>query len=259
MKARAILASLAVAIAGCQTAIESGLPETEANRALIALDQHGIHAAKEVEGASGEEATYAVLVAPDDVAAALAVLRAEDLPSDPEPGLHEVFGEGSLVPTETEERARLTAALGGELARSIEAIDGVLDARVHVALAERSEMLLDETPERPRASVLIRYRAGSAPHDAGQIRQLVAGAIQGMDPADVAVIAVATPEAPTSSTHLTSIGPIAVARGSASMLKIVLGAMLATNVLLALGLGVVIARRRRTAEAIDATAAKPGG
>src|SRR5690606_28919827 len=108
---------------------------------------------------------YRVLVASDEVAAALSVLRAEELPRAPEPGLHDVFGRASLVPTATEERARLTAALGGELARSVESIDGVLDARVHVALPDASELPLDVAPPRPRASVLVRHRP--APDRAG--------------------------------------------------------------------------------------------
>lgn len=241
----AVLIALAIGACGCQAAIESGLPEAQANRVLVALDQHGIHGVKEAERSSGDRATYSVVVAPDDVAAALAVLRAEDLPSEPEPGLQEMFGEGSLVPTATEERARLTAALGGELARSIEAIDGVLDARVHLALADRSDVLLDDAPERPRASVLIRHRGATAPYSDEQIRRLVAGAIQGMDPSDVAIVAVAASEIATSTPHLTSIGPIAVSRGSATTLKLILGSMLAMNVLLAMGLVLALVRRQR--------------
>lgn len=241
----AVVIALAIGACGCQAAIESGLPEAQANRVLVALDQHGIHGVKEPERAAGERATYSVVVAPEDVAAALAVLRAEDLPSEPEPGLQEMFGEGSLVPTATEERARLTAALGGELARSIEAIDGVLDARVHVALADRSDVLLDDAPDRPRAAVLIRHRGAQPPYSDDAIRRLVAGAIQGMDPADVAIVGVAAPELVPSAPHLTSIGPIAVSRGSATTLKLILGSMLATNLLLAMGLVLALLRRRR--------------
>jgi type III secretion protein J len=252
-----IALGVALAIGGCRAAIESGLPEGEANRALVALDRHGIHAVKEAEAAAGDEPTYTVLVAGEDVAAALEVLHAEDVPSRPEPGLHEVFGEGSLVPTATEERARLTAALGGELARTIEAIDGVLDARVHVALPDDGGRLLDDAPSRPRASVLVRWRGEHQPYDDAAIRQLVAGAIQGMEAADVAIVGVRAPEAAESTTHLTSIGPIAVARGSATALKATFGTLLGTNVVLAIALAMVFARRRRAAEKQDS--AKEGG
>ena len=85
----------------------------------------------------------------------------------------------------------------------------------------------------------------TAPYSEDQIRRLVAGAIQGMDPADVAIVGVVAPEVVASAPHLTSVGPIAVSRGSASTLKLILGSMLGMNVLLALGLVLALVRRRR--------------
>lgn len=257
-RASVLALTLALGLAGCRAAIESGLPEAQANEVLVALDRQGIHGVKELEpGASSS--SYRVLVASDEVAAALAVLRAEELPRAPDPGLHEVFGGASLVPTATEERARLTAALGGELARSIESIDGVLDARVHVALPDASELPLDAPPPRPRASVLVRHRAApdrEAPDEAA-IRRLVAGAIQGMALEDVAVVAVAAREAPPARAALASLGPIAVARGSIGMLRALLGTLLGTNVVLALLLVFVLVRRRRAA-VVGAAPESPG-
>jgi type III secretion protein J len=255
---RALLAiALVVELAGCQAAIESGLDEAQANRVIVALDEHGIHGAKEPDARSGRERTYSVLVATDDVAPALAALRAEQLPAEPDPGIADVFAEPSLVPTETEERARLTAALGGELARSIESLEGVLDARVHLALPERAVIQLDEERARPRASVLIRHRGAPPPEDA--VRRLIAGGVQDLDPDDVAIVAVPAAEAAESAPRLASIGPIAVARGSAPALRLVLGAMLATNVVLALLLALVVTRRRRAAGAETRTNANAGG
>jgi type III secretion protein J len=242
---------LAVAVEGCRTAIESGLSEEEANRVLVALDRHGIHAVKEAEAGGGEEAKYAIRVASDDVATALAVLRAENLPDRPEPGLREIFGQPSLVPTATEERARLSAALSGELARSIEAIEGVLDARVHVALPERDSALLDAPPPRPRASVLVRYRGTRPPYDEMAVRMLVAGAVQDLDPADVAVVGVAAPEPPTSASQLTSFGPIAVTRSSVPALRLVLATSLGFNVLLVVGVVWLVVRHRRAARSAE--------
>jgi type III secretion protein J len=236
---------LAVAPSGCRVAIESGMSEEQANRVIVALDRSGIRAVKSVESGAGGGASYAVWVANEDVATALAVLRAEGLPAHPEPGLSEIFGEPSLVPTATEERARLSAALGGELARSIETIDGVLDARVHIALPESGGALLDAPRPRPRASVLVRHRAGRPPSDENAIRALVAGAVPDLDPNDVAVIAVATPEATVEGAHLTSLGPIAVTRGSAPLLRWILGASLGVNLVLAAGIVALLVRQRR--------------
>ena len=45
-------------------------------------------------------------------------------------GFGEIFGKGSLVPTPTEERALYVEALSGELARTLESVEGVTSARV---------------------------------------------------------------------------------------------------------------------------------
>lgn len=234
------------ALAGCSAALETGLTEEQANRVVVALDSQGIGATKEREEGASEEARFRVQVAPDDVARSLGVLRAQGLPQAPEPGLQETFGQGGLVPTATEERARYTAALGGELARSIESIDGVLDARVHVALPEPRDFALDEAPARARASVLIRYRAGARPYDERAVKGLVAGAVQGMAPEDVAVVGVPTPRAsPPGEAALVHVGPISVTRGTAPALKLVLGVAFGLHILLAVALVLLALRRRR--------------
>ena len=56
---RALLAiALVLELAGCQAAIESGLDEAQANRVIVALDERGIHAAKEPDARSGRAPTY---------------------------------------------------------------------------------------------------------------------------------------------------------------------------------------------------------
>lgn len=248
--ARSVLLLAALLASGCQAPIESDLSEAQANEILVALHAHGIGADK--DRAEGSDDGFEVWVAADDVSTALSVLRATEVPRRHEPGLSEVFGEGSLVPTATEERARYAAALGGELARSVERIDGVLDARVHVAIPDARHFALDEARPRPRASVLIRHRPGEAPFEEDAIRALVAGAVDGMEAADVAVVSVAAPPPPAAAPNLVNVGPIAVTRGSASALKGVLGGAIGLNLLLALCLiGVVLRRRRATPPSPD--------
>ncbi|HJL47115.1 MAG TPA: hypothetical protein RMG45_14790, partial [Polyangiaceae bacterium LLY-WYZ-15_(1-7)] len=116
---RSLLAPLLAATLalGCRATLQNDLSENEADQVLVALHGQGIGAAKEPAGGTGE-ARYTVTVSPEEVAPALEILRAEGLPRDDAPGLNEVFGEGGLVPTATEERARYVAALSGELSRS---------------------------------------------------------------------------------------------------------------------------------------------
>jgi type III secretion protein J len=107
-----------------------------------------------------------------------------------------------MVPTPTEEHALYLHALGGELARSVEAIDGVVEARVHVGLPQPDPLRPGDRPP-PRAAVLVKCRAAACPAvrqlEAG-IRSLVAGAADGLDAGSVSVViapaAEAAPPAP---------------------------------------------------------------
>ncbi len=240
-----VLAVAALA-AGCEAAVQGGLSETEANRIVVVLQAERIGARKEPEAGGGQEATWQVIVPSDEVGVALQVLRANNLPREEDPGFGEVFGPGSMVPTATEERARWIEAVSGELARSLEAIDGVLDARVHIALPDEREFLLDEERPHPSASVLLKYEGKAPPYDPAAVQQLVAGAVHGLDPAQVAVVGVpapasARPEAPP----LVHVGPIAVTRGSAPILKGVLAGALGLLVLMALLVIFLLTRRKQ--------------
>ena len=243
--------------AACDATIASGLDEGQANDIMVALDARGIGAAKEREGGASDEPSFEVRVPPADVGRALAVLRAAELPRRPEAGFDEVFGEASLVPTATEERARYVAALGGELARSIETIDGVLDARVHVALPDQRDFVLDDERPAPRASVLVKYAPGDPPYDERSVRALVAGAVHGLSLDDVAVIGVPGPAPRGGTAALVRVGPVAVSQGSATTLKAVLGGSLGLHVLMA-GLLVFVMLRRRRGEPSGAGEAVPG-
>lgn len=257
----ALVAAVWLVASGCQAELERGLDEAQANAVLVALDEQGIGATKAAEVGAGDEPSFVVSVAPDDVAAALAVLRAEGLPRRDDPGL-ELFDEGSLVPTQTEERARMTAAISGELARSIEAIDGVLDARVHLALPRSEGFALDAPRPRARASVLVRHRGATPPYDEAAVRRLVAGAVEDLAMDDVAVIGVPAAPAGSGERQLSQVGPFSVSRGSATGLKVALGTLLGSNVLLALGLALAFARSarlRREAQPDDKSAPAPPG
>ena len=245
LAARGAVLWAALLLGGCESTIAEGLDETQANLILVTLEAHEIGGDKQRVSAAGGDPSWEVRVSNDDVGPALAVLRAADLPRAEEPGFADVFGEGSLVPTATEERARYGAALAGELAASIEAIDGVLDARVHVAMPEPRDFALDQEPPRPRASVLIKHLPGAPPYDETQIRSLVAGAVHGMAPEDVAVVGVAGPREPVLAGSLVRVGPISVTRGSSFALKAVLGTALGLDLVLAAALIVLWTRRRR--------------
>lgn len=182
------LAALAL-LPGCAgEEILHALDERQANEVLVALEEAGIEAGKVPE--DGGEGRFAVTVPAAEAGRARRLLSERALPRDRAPGFAEVFSKGSMVPTPVEEHALLLHALGGELARSVEAVDGVVEARVHLGLPQPDPLRTGSRPP-PRAAVLVRCRPSACPAvralEEG-IRALVAGAADGLDPAAVAVV-----------------------------------------------------------------------
>jgi type III secretion protein J len=173
-----------------------GLDERQANEVLVALDERGVAASKARE--DGADERWRVEVEGGDAARAQRILAERELPRARPPGLAEVFGKGSMVPTPTEEHALLLHALAGELARSLEAVDGVVAARVHVGLREPDPLRPGERGA-PRASVLVKCRANSCAAvrtlEPG-LRAVVAGAVDGLEPSAVALVVTEAAEAP---------------------------------------------------------------
>jgi type III secretion protein J len=164
------------------------LDEPQANQVLVALGEAGLPARKERDGA--EDGTFTVAVRPSEAATARSVLSARDMPRPRSPGFTELFGSAGLVPTPFEEQARYLHALSGELARTLEALDGVLGARVHLALPP-PDPLRPDARRTPRASILVKCRPearGRLEAQSDGLRRLVAGAAEGLDPASVSVL-----------------------------------------------------------------------
>ena len=227
-------------LTACTTQLERGLSEQSADEIVLALAEHGIGSTKEADrGGSG----FGVRVLESDVAGALSVLHDEDLPRAHGPSLAETFREPSLIPTAGEERARLAAALASDLERTIESLEGVHGAHVHIGLPDPSAVPIDESPEPRVASVLVESDAGATVDEAA-VRSLVVGAVPGLSVEHVHVVAVVRPP-PTTHAALTLVGPIAVSEGSAPILRGVLAGFLLVNVALAALL--VRASRRRPA------------
>lgn len=191
-----VLPALA-ALAGCaDEPLLHDLAEREANAVLVALDEAGIPASKARQ--DGSDGGWTVAVAPGEAGRAHRLLSARELPRPSPPGLGEVFGQGSAVPTPVEEHARWLHALSGELARSVEALDGVVEARVHLGLPV-DDPLRPGARAAPRAAVLVKCRPAACPALRaleGGLRALVAGAADGLSPEAVAVVIADAVEAP---------------------------------------------------------------
>ena len=141
------VALAAMLLAGCdkEATLHSGLGERQANLVMAALLDAGITCRK----TPGEEGTWNVLCSEAKFAQAVNLLERPGLPREPRRGIGEVFKKTGMISSPSEERIRFMDALAQDIARTISMIEGVVDARVHVAT---------RSPRRPRS----RYaRAGT--------------------------------------------------------------------------------------------------
>lgn len=208
-----------------------GADEAESLRAARQLEAGGVTATR---APSSQGAGWRVTVASDEVARAVAALRTAPEQPTGRP----------LLESLAEERARLDRALGDQLARSIEAMEGVLWARVH--LAEEATPRLDEpvAASPRRASVAVQLRA-DVRLDPTDLQRLVAHAVRGLAPEHVTVLITSAPPN-AAAPALVRVGPFLVAARSARDLRVALSILLATNIALA-ALGLWGWWRRRTA------------
>jgi type III secretion protein J len=246
--ALALVVTAVLTVAACSTSVIHGVDEKAANEAITALERAGIDAEKGADegggAGSGDGAAFSVKVGRGETARALALLRSLGLPRDRRHGFAEVYGQPSLIPSASEERARYLEALGGELERTLETADGVVSARVHLVLEENDPLALEPGPRTAaRAAVLIKARAGRAPLPESDIQRLVAGSVPGLEPAGVAVVITRAPESNEGApAELAALGPLRVTPASRPLLVAAIAVGLGVLALLA-GLLLMTARR----------------
>jgi type III secretion protein J len=182
-----LAAATASLLLGCRTNVLHDMPEAEANRIVAVLQDHGIYAEKVI--GDEERNTWSISVPRDATSRAWSVLEEYKLPRAPERRFADVFGKSKLVVTPKEEQALFLEALQGELSQTVESIDGVIDARVHLVLPERD--LGGQMRGQPKASVVVEFLPspqGQPPIQRVEVQQVVANAVEGLAPADVAVV-----------------------------------------------------------------------
>ena len=134
------------------------------------------------------EGGTAILVPANRVHEARMRIASRGLPSGSSPGF-EIFDQGKFGVTDFVQKVNYHRALQGELARTIEQVEGVDKARVQLAIPER-RALLRKDDRRPTASIVTRLRAGWD-LDASQVRgivHLVASSVEGLDVSQVTLV-----------------------------------------------------------------------
>ncbi len=248
----AAIAILGCAVLGCSAPIATALDESAANRVVVALEERGILAEKQPDPQA--EGRWTVVVSRDESAAALSVLARESLPPPTSPGVLEAMGETSIVPSRAAEHAKMVAGVAGDLERTLMGVDGVLTARVHLAVPVADPLSPSDGTLAPSASVLLRHRGSAPPMAPAEVQRLVAGAVPGLELTRVAVVASSVPDRERAVDHgLARFGPVTATRGSAGWVRgIVAGTVLVGLVLS----GLIIAlwtRLRRTIEEAPGT------
>jgi type III secretion protein J len=237
----AVLATL-VATSGCAVQVATDLDDGRANRVVALLDDNGIAATKSADPT--EPGRFRVDVPGDQASQAVGVLADEGPAARDTPGVLEALGTSSLVPSPQAEHERVLAGVAGDLTRSLEGLDGVLSARVHLAVERADPLAIDGDIKPPSASVLIRYRGASVPLREDDVRRLVAFAVPGLEPSRVAVVyAAAAP--PHVARELVRLGPFSATRETARTVRTVALLVLTVNIVLAGCLIVLWTRLRR--------------
>jgi len=174
----ASLAASALALAACgKTALFANLDEQQANQVQSTLLAAGIDADKRP---ADNKKGWTVDVAKDDLPLAMQLLQAKGLPSAPFESMGAVFKKEGFVSSPLEERARYLYAIAQELEHTLQQIDGVVTARVHIALPE-SDPIGNKENSASAAVVIIEQPGAALADRETDIKAIVTDAVEGLD------------------------------------------------------------------------------
>ncbi|WP_082759680.1 flagellar basal-body MS-ring/collar protein FliF, partial [Blastomonas sp. CCH2-A2] len=157
-----------------------GLPDSDKAAVIAALDSSTIPY-------SFEESSGTIMVSEDDYHKAKIALAAQGLPKSAPSG-DELISSMPMGASRAVENEKLRAARELDLARSIEAMESVVSARVHLAVEPPSVFIRDRNE--PAASVVLQLaNAGRLPESQVQaIIHLVASSVPGLSADNVSVV-----------------------------------------------------------------------
>jgi flagellar M-ring protein FliF len=147
----------------------SGLRPADASAVVAELEGKGVEYKLRDGGAT-------ILVPETDADAMRLAVAGSDAASKGMTGF-ELFNKSDMGLTDFAQKINYQRALQGELARTIMMMDGIADARVHLALPDRS--LFRGNRSEPKAAVTIAMRRGLVADEArvGGVQRLVAAAV----------------------------------------------------------------------------------
>jgi type III secretion protein J len=184
-----IALSLLLLLTGCKETLLSRLSEPQANQVVAALGEAGIASHKE----QIDENNWLVTVQGEQLGRASALLQSQGIPHAKHVPMGEIFKKDSLIPSSTEERIRFVAGLSEELSLTLRKIPGVVDARVHVVIPHNDP--LASKIKQSSASVFVKHLpSADMTKIAGNIKDLVAASVEGLEMKNVALFTFPIPE-----------------------------------------------------------------
>ena len=209
----------AAGAAGCsRSQLYTGLTEREANEMVAVVQQAGFTASKSTKD---HGKTWTLDAPSSQFPQEVALLQARGYPRERFQSLGDVFKKQGFVSSPLEEHARLMFGLEQELSRTLTDIDGVVDARVHLAVPQADP--LNDAVKPSSASVFIKYDPSvDLNAQVGSIKALVVNSIEGLpydrvtvvlSPVRVAAVAPSAPAVPAFG--LPALAAVAVLGGAA--------------------------------------------
>ena len=156
----------------------SALDPREAGAVIAKLDATNVPYEQRGDGGT-------ILIPADQVSRIRMQLATEGLPSA---GVgYEIFDKTDTFGTSTfVQNVNRLRAIEGELARTIRSIDSIESARVHLVIPERQ--VFAQANQTPSASVVLKTRTRLGNGQVSAVQHLVAAAVAGLAPGDVAII-----------------------------------------------------------------------
>lgn len=156
-----------------------GLETTDLNQVSIALAESNIDFQVSADGKG-------ISVPVGMTSKSRLMLAERGLPNSANAGYELFDNVGSLGLTSFMQEVTRVRALEGEIGRSIQQINGVAAARVHIVMPDVGNFR--RAGQKPTASVMIRASTTTGRKAASSIRHLVASAVPGLDVDDVTIL-----------------------------------------------------------------------
>src|SRR5579884_606463 len=168
-----------LASAPSYTTVLTGLDPAQTGKITQALDSKGI-------GYEIQNGGTALAVDRGKVSQARVALAEQGLPGTPQPGF-ELFDKQKLGTSQFQQQVTYQRALEGQIASTIDQIQGVSGASVQLVLPDSTDQLFATNQPQATAAVLLAGPTNLHPSTAQAIARLVANSVKGLKPENVTI------------------------------------------------------------------------